>query len=219
MLINHKIFDFTLWISTIVCCSLALFSTLVSSVFSLLNIFVSTNRTMNGPISMYLWNSIAGLFHVMSLLLFTLEFHLFIKKNILTKDEIEAGWTSTNRAHLSWSFYMLLVSVFLILVNIALIYGTVRLKRSFVDLKSRYETNFNLISGEPGLIVGGDPGNGILVSCSRTNKNDYAQMVDFGQPTLNPNDLDMDQHNDYQFNFNSDLRSSKKLKKIIDFIY
>ena len=44
-------------------------------------------------------------------------------------------------------------------------------------------------------------------------------MVDANQPTINLNDLDMDHINDFQFNFNSDLRSSKKLKKIIDFIY
>jgi len=215
MLIDHKIFDFTLWISTIVCCSLSLFSTLISSVFSLLNIFLSPNRTMNGPISMYLWNSLAGLFHILSLLLFTLEFHLFIKKNILTKDEIESGWVSTNRAYLSWSFYILLASIFLILVNIALIYCTVRLKRSFVDLKNRYEPNINLINGDTGLIVG-DPG---LIRCSRTIKNDYSQMIDFNQPNINLDDIDMDQNNENQFNFNSDLRSSKKLKKIIDFIY
>ncbi len=214
MLIDHKIFDFTLWISTIVCCSLSLFNTLISSIFSLLNIFLSPNRTMNGPISMYLWNSIAGLFHLLSLLLFTLEFNLFIKKNILTKDELDSGWTSTNRAYLSWSFYILFVSVFLIVVNTVLIYCTVRLKRSFVDLKNRYEPNLNLINGD-GLIVG-DPG---LIRCSRTNKNDYSQMVDFNQPNINLNDIDMDQNNENQFNFNSDLRSSKKLKKIIDFIY
>ena len=216
MLISHKVFDFTLWISTVVSCSLALICTLISSIFSLLNILLSPNRTMNGPISMYLWNSLAGLFHAVALLLFTIEFNIFIKKNILTKDEIEAGWVSKDRASLCWSFYILLGSLFLLLVNIFLIYLTVRLKRSFMDLKNRYEPNLNLINAE-NLIVG--DANGILVRCSSTSKNDYSQMVDFNQPNINLNDLDIDLNNENQFNFNNDLRSSKKLKKIIEFIY
>jgi hypothetical protein len=166
---------------------------------------------------MYLWTAIALLFHLASLLLFTLEFHLFIKKNILTKDELEAGWTSENRSHLSWSFYILLASVALLIVNSGLIYCTVRLKRSFADLKRKYEPN--LMGSEPGLTV--ETSNGILVRCTpRTSKNDYSQMIDFNQPNINLNDLDRDNNDENnRFNFNSDLRSSKKLKKIIDFIY
>lgn len=226
MLTKHKIFDFTLWISTVLCCSLALFSTVISGIFSLLNVFLSPNRVMNGPISMYLWSGISGLFHVLALIIFTVEFHLFIKKNVLTKEELEAGWVSTNRAQLSWSFYLLLISVFLIIINIAFINCVVRLKRSFIDLsKNQYDTNLNLINGDNNGLMVGDliiPNGGILVSCTKTNKTDYQQMVD-NQPTLNLNDLNAlnnpNNNNESPFSFRNELRSSRKLKRIIDFIY
>lgn len=72
-----------------------------------------------------------GISYVLALIFFASEFYLFINKNLLTKEELESGWTSTNRAKLGWSYYILFVSVLLIFVNIAVTYFTVRLKRSF----------------------------------------------------------------------------------------
>lgn len=149
----------------------------------------------------------------MALILFTLEFHLFINKNVLTKDEIESGWISTNRAQLSFSFYILIISICLLCVNIGLIYLTVRFKRSRADIKNIYETNMNLINGD----------NGILINCSRSDsKSDYTQINDVPL-SLNINDLNENksQNNDENpFGFRGDeQRSSKKLKRIIDFIY
>ena len=60
MLSKHKLFDQTLWISTILCCAFAIFSIFIASIFSLLNVFLMPTRIMQGPISLYLWNSIAG---------------------------------------------------------------------------------------------------------------------------------------------------------------
>jgi hypothetical protein len=159
---------------------------------------------------------------VLAVVLFTLEFYLFINKNVLTKEEIESGWISTNRARLGWSFYILFLSIILILVNIGLIYSTVRLKRSFIDLKNQYEKNMNLINGD---------GN-ILISCAKTSslpsgaaaavaaRTDYQQI---SEPNININEINSSLsqfQNSYSFNLrNDETRSSKKLKKIIDFIY
>lgn len=133
---------------------------------------------------------------------------MFIKKNVLTKDEIESGWISTNRAQLSWSFYILIISIVLILVNIALIYVTVRIKRSFIDIKNIYETNMNLINADSGILI--------------NYPINEARSID-EQPSLNLKEMNSFKAHaidDYPLGLKSDdRRSSKKLKRIIDFIY
>lgn len=61
MLRKHKLFDQTLWISTILACSTGLFSITVSGFFSFINVFVTPIQVISGPIGMYLWNSLAGI--------------------------------------------------------------------------------------------------------------------------------------------------------------
>ena len=47
------------------------------------------------------------------MIIYSAEFHFYINKNVLTKEQIENGWTSTGRGELGWSFYILFISVFL----------------------------------------------------------------------------------------------------------
>lgn len=145
-----------------------------------------------------------GFFHVLTLIMFTVQFHIFIQVNVLTKEEQESGWISKDRAQLSWSFYILIISVFFILVNIGLVYATLRIKRSFIDLKHHFDTNMNLIPGDSGLI--GDA------------KANYLQIND---PSAFKNELiSLPSNQNLECQVNIPVKdSSKKLKRIIDFIY
>lgn len=140
----------------------------------------------------------------------------------MTKDEIESGWISTNRARLGWSFYILFLSLILILVNIGLTYSTLRLKRSFIDLKNQYDKNMNLINGDGNILISCAKPNiaNVTHTTTSTTTADYHHIV---EPNLNINELNSSLsqlQNSYTFNLRPDeTRSSKKLKKIIDFIY
>lgn len=74
MIERHQIFDRTLWLGTILTCSLGLLCATMSGLFSFVNIFVSSatatttshyssspNVLLNGPMAMYFWNSLAGM--------------------------------------------------------------------------------------------------------------------------------------------------------------
>lgn len=149
--------------------------------FSLFHVFLTSDRPRN-PISLYLWHSLAALFHLMAIILFAIEYLAFIRKNVLTKDELESGWSSLNRASLFWSYYILILSLVLICLNILVIFLITRFRRSsaFSNFKTKYDVN-NINGTESG--------------------GDLVDEI--------PN----------QFERSQDVRSSKKLKKLIEFVY
>ncbi len=212
---RHKIFDQTLWISTILSCSLAVFTTIICVLLAMLNVFLTPNKIINGPNSLYLWNFITSFFHFLSILMFTLLFYLNIRNNVLTKDQLESGWTSANRAHLSWSFYVLSASFVLTLLNFFLIYLIVKLKHSLIRMNNKkfisgalhrhYETNFNLMPD----------GDITFATNSLVSLND-ASAAAAASSSGNKNN---NHHQQRQFYGGETTNSNNRLKRIIDFIY
>ena len=58
-LINYGLFDFALWVTTIVMLSLSIVWGLVSIGFTAFNILGKPIETITGPMSLYLWNGLA----------------------------------------------------------------------------------------------------------------------------------------------------------------
>ena len=139
------------------------------------------------------FRKLKGIFHLVALLLFTVEYHLYIKKNVLTKDELESGWLSTHRSHLSWSFYLLCISLGLIALNILLVYASAKIKNS-----TSLELNATLVAVDTCLIAANPHNNAI----------DYQQIEDVNFKAQKE-----------PVTVGGGLRSSKKVKKIIDFVY
>ena len=56
----------------------------------------------------------------------------------MTKEELENGWVSLNRAQLFWSYYLIIISLVLITLNIVIIYLITTYKKSFTSFKTHY---------------------------------------------------------------------------------
>ena len=112
----------------------------------------------------------------------------------MTKEELDNGWVSLNRAQLFWSYYLIIISLVLITLNIVIIYLITTYKKSFTSFKTQYEINAmnNAIQSEQG---------NILVDSEGVVKRTEYQQID------------------NEFKRTTDLRSSQKLKRIIDFVY
>ncbi|RNA37271.1 Clarin [Brachionus plicatilis] len=190
VLSKDKIFDQTLWLCTILCCSLSLFAILLSAIFSLLNAFLSPSNPIHGPLSMYLWNSLSAVFHALAILIFTAEFYFYINKNVLNQEQMHSGWISTDCGKLGWSFFILFISFFLIITNIIIIYAHSKVNQSFLNfrnIKNFYEKNETLIDDV-------------------TEAKNHNLSID--EPIRPENES------------SSDLNvTSRRLKRIIDFIY
>lgn len=77
---------------------------------------------------------------------------MYIQKNVLTKDEQESGWISTDKAELGWSYFILIASTILVTINLALVYTIEIMKRSSLEPKSYLhdEACPSLIAAESG---------------------------------------------------------------------
>jgi amino acid permease len=92
-----------------------------------------------GPIGLWLWFSISGLSHLCSIIIFAIQFYFFINQNIHTHDELESGWYSTDLANLLPSYYLLIASLVIILINIIINSFLVKLEKKRNNL-SKFET-------------------------------------------------------------------------------
>lgn len=190
---------------------------------------------------------------MLALIFFASEFFLFINQNILTKEELQSGWTSTNRAKLGWSYYILLVAVLLIFVNIAVTYLTVRLKRSFAHhLKNHHHYRMSLLGTnikmaakqlqqqqQPVVKLSHLTSSSSLVTTANASTKclEYRKIdADGGQVVISNNGPTSDPPSKLPLSLSTsllkttlavqtiqcddtDIRYSKRLKRLIDFIY
>ncbi len=126
---------------------------------------------------------------------------------MLTKDELQSGWISLNRAQLSWSFYLLILSTSLIVLNIVFIYTTVKLKQrsTSTSLVAKIINSDSKFTGVPGACL-------INAHGTDNSANDYQQLDELNTTSKSlkrsgiPHEI-------------TGFRSSLRAKKIINFVY
>lgn len=113
-----------LWLTTVIFMSLSCVLALISGFFSMINIIFNPYRMLTSTFGLYIWNGIAaGL--VLLTMIFWLSLHLiFISNNVAITDTlgVEAIYSSDGLASLGFSYWILLVSIFSHLINIAFVY-------------------------------------------------------------------------------------------------
>lgn len=204
LVFDRKLLNEKIWILCIISCSLAIVSSVICALFCFIQLFPTFDKE-NIAKGTLIWNGLSGIFILLSLLLFAFQFNYYIQNNILTQEELDNGWISTNLAELSFSFYILFIPFILILLNVALISAAIRLKRSFVDLKNEYD-NIQKSNSEA---TCRDLN---LIQCRNNNVNllKNERIQEFYDTKI--------QASYFTFNLTG-LRSSSRLKKIIDLIY
>lgn len=116
------LFDFGLWVSTVVFMALGIALGLVSFAFAALNAGTRPIETITGPMGLYLWNGLAVIFSLLAMILYVVLYFQDFKVNVLTEEDRSVyRWTTLDRAYLHYSFYFVLVATVLYALNILLI--------------------------------------------------------------------------------------------------
>ncbi|XP_067657416.1 clarin-3-like isoform X2 [Haliotis asinina] len=131
-LIEYGLFNFGLWVSTIVMLALGIVWGLVSLGFTAFNVVGKPIETITGPAGLYLWNGLAGTFSLLGALLYVGLFTKDLATNVLPKDDVDIGWDSNDRTQLDYSFFFVVGAVLSFFVsNIILVVSGQKLSCSY----------------------------------------------------------------------------------------
>ncbi|XP_046545430.1 clarin-2-like isoform X2 [Haliotis rubra] len=131
-LIDYGLFNFGLWVSTIVMLALGIVWGLVSLGFTAFNVVGKPIETITGPAGLYLWNGLAGTFSLLGALLYVGLFTKDLATNVLPKDDVDIGWDSNDRTQLDYSFFFVVGAVLSFFVsNIILVVSGQKLSCSY----------------------------------------------------------------------------------------
>lgn len=122
---NDEFLSNGLWLTTVIFLSFSCIFAVVSSFFSMLNIFWRPFRTLTTPYGLYIWNGIAAIICVLTMIFWISLHFIFITKNVAVTDTLTIEmkrYSSKGLASLGFSFWIIIVSVFCHIGNIGLIY-------------------------------------------------------------------------------------------------
>ncbi|KAK6765791.1 hypothetical protein RB195_025607 [Necator americanus] len=97
-----------LWIFILFFIALGILWICVGIVTSILSSFTPQQDSIAGPIGIYLWSLLALLSLTASCIMFYIQFHTTMQKNLLTAEQIQAGYSTQGLAKLGSSFYFML---------------------------------------------------------------------------------------------------------------
>lgn len=82
---------------------------------------VIARGTRHSPVFVSCLSPYAALFCTGACVSWLVQFRSKLRKNVMSVDEIEHGWTSENRARLGFSFFLVVAALSLFILNIILI--------------------------------------------------------------------------------------------------
>ncbi|KAH6948842.1 hypothetical protein HPB50_026578 [Hyalomma asiaticum] len=118
---NPTLMIFGLWLVTVLGISLAVVFGLVSCIFAIVNSVMTPVEAITGRAGLYLWNTVGGLFCLVAIISWVVQFYLKLSHNVMTQDEQNDKWTSEGRASLGYSFYFLVVALVLFSLNVCIL--------------------------------------------------------------------------------------------------
>jgi len=127
---NPNLMAFGLWFFTVLCVAIAMIFGLVSSVFAIINTVMTPIEVITGVQGLFLWNGLGGLFSTGACISWLLQYRNRLRRNVLTTDEQNDGWTSEGRAWLGYSYFFVIASLALYVFNILLVYLALRPSKS-----------------------------------------------------------------------------------------
>uniref|UniRef100_A0AC35GDR6 Uncharacterized protein n=1 Tax=Panagrolaimus sp. PS1159 TaxID=55785 RepID=A0AC35GDR6_9BILA len=100
-----------LWILVIFFIALGLFWSFIGLMISLLNTVAKERKTILGPSGIYLWSLLSICSYSAAIFIYLLQYYSTIQKNVLLPDQLTAGFSSTNRTQLAFSFYLIVAAI------------------------------------------------------------------------------------------------------------
>jgi hypothetical protein len=119
---DRNFMSYGLWIATIGCVSLGILFAVLSAVFALVNTAATPVEAITGIPGLYVWNTCAFLSNMGAVITWSIQYHLRLRRNILSVEDRAHLWNSEGLAVLGYSFWFLVGAQIIHLLNIVLIF-------------------------------------------------------------------------------------------------
>lgn len=125
----RQLLTWGLWLGTVASVGCGLLFAALAAFFAVVN----TAATPPGPITavpgLYLWNSVAMLFDLAAVSLWTVQYYQKLQDNVMSIEDLDNMWTSAGMAHLGYSFWFVVGGAIVHALNMVAIYVGTRRSR------------------------------------------------------------------------------------------
>ncbi|KFM72835.1 hypothetical protein X975_21364, partial [Stegodyphus mimosarum] len=104
---------------------------------SVVNAIRNSTEVVFGFVGILIWNGLGALSAMVSVFSWTVQYLTKFRRNVMTREELDQHWVSEYRSCLGFSFYLVVISILLFLVNIAAL--AIIIRQPWVDRKLRSE--------------------------------------------------------------------------------
>ncbi|XP_055943899.1 uncharacterized protein LOC129975050 isoform X2 [Argiope bruennichi] len=143
---NDSLPDFNSWIVTVSSLSLAAMFAITGGAFAIVNAIRNSAEMVFGFLGILIWNSFGFVSGAVSIFSWILLYFFKFRRNVMTREELEQHWVSEFRSCVGFSFYLVVLSTALFVVNVGII-STI-IKQPWVDRRLRAELRKKLSSGK-----------------------------------------------------------------------
>lgn len=122
------VMDYWLWLGTALGTGLALFSSAVSAVSSVLK-SASATRKNGTMVVLIISNATSALSQIFAFVCWLTQFYKYLTNNVLAMEDISYHWYSTNMAYLGYSFYFIVAGIIIVIINIIILITVIKYER------------------------------------------------------------------------------------------
>ncbi|KAA0203533.1 hypothetical protein HAZT_HAZT008266 [Hyalella azteca] len=93
-----------LWVGTIACLCVGLLFAIAGAIFAIINTATTPVELITGVPGLYIWNSLAAVFTLVAVVLWSVLYHTSLSHNVLI-EQSKDGWTTEGNEALGYSFW------------------------------------------------------------------------------------------------------------------
>ncbi|XP_018022113.1 clarin-2 isoform X2 [Hyalella azteca] len=99
-----------LWVGTIACLCVGLLFAIAGAIFAIINTATTPVELITGVPGLYIWNSLAAVFTLVAVVLWSVLYHTSLSHNVLI-EQSKDGWTTEGNEALGYSFWLVVVAI------------------------------------------------------------------------------------------------------------
>lgn len=141
---SPEFMSYGLWVGTISCLAIGMVFAVVGALFAVINTATTPVEFITGVPGLYIWNSMAALFNLICVILWAVQFHQHLTKNVLLYDA-DAGWTTKGMEVFGYSYWLVVVAIIVHIANIVIIFVGTYERKAKEEVRKPEEKSVNLM--------------------------------------------------------------------------